>query len=441
MHPLNNEQQNVKNAINSILPGERLVVSGRAGSGKTYAIAHSVADRKALFLAPTHPARTVLEQELIDKRHEVMTIHSAIGWYQYRDADLNMVDNYLPAKEAKRRSERTNEKKTGLFSDVDIIIVDEFSMVGSFLFGAIEEYAREFDLPVVYSGDRFQLPPVKDREVIMDQGFKTITLNCSMRFPEDSEIFRLGEMLRNELEQRPNGELPCIEGNATVQVKPGMVWMNALIHGYAANENLLAVTSDNKTLHRLRQKVRQVGHDRLNAGDLVISKQTDDLFRNGEQLTVSRIESNTQSLEDVPGCVRRSRELSIQGFSVTFEETDRIAFVLDDDRAVKNLEGRIHRLFEKGKLNHDEASRVLDWIDQVNSFELSSLATVHKSQGRSVDTVYIDTGTVLRKPNWLSPLNHKRMLYTAVTRARKQVVFYEMLTYCEQAVTDLPLAA
>ncbi|MEY8100141.1 C-terminal helicase domain-containing protein, partial [Falsihalocynthiibacter sp. S25ZX9] len=54
-----------------------------------------------------------------------------------------------------------------------------------------------------------------------------------------------------------------------------------------------------------------------------------------------------------------------------------------------------------------------------------------KSQGRYVDTVFIDTSTVFKRPVWLSPEMHKRLLYTAVTRAREQVVFYEMAGCCE----------
>ncbi len=424
MHTLNEEQRQLKQIIQAMQGGDRLVVSGRAGSGKTFAIANSVTDRKALFLAPTHPACTVLAQELQDKRHKVATIHSAIGWHRYRNDDLVWVDGYRPAK----------EQNSELFSDSDIIIVDEFSMVGSVLFGAVEEYAKEFALPVVYSGDRFQLPPVKDREIIMDQGFDTVTLKGSMRFPEDSEIFRLGETLRDCIEAGPKANVPCLFGGTNVQVVSGPEWIAELTRSYEKGESLLAVTSDNATLQRLRRKVRQVDHDWLDEGDLVSSKQTDDLFRNGDQFTIARIERDMRVLEDVPGCVSRFHTLSVDGFAITFEETDRVAFVVNDNPTTDKLSSRIRSLYGKGKLNREQAVRVLDWIEQINSFELSALATVHKSQGRSVDTIYIDTNTVLKRPIWLSSDDHKRLLYTAITRARKHVVFYEMTGQCVLAL-------
>lgn len=441
MKMLNEEQSAVVHAISNMQGGDRLVVSGRAGSGKTYAIANSVAGRNALFLTPTHPARSVLDQELPDKRHKVMTIHSAIGWYKGRDNDLEPVEGYRSAIKTGRGEVGQGNESASAFAKADIIIVDEFSMVGSFLFGAVEEYAKEFGLPVVYSGDHCQLPPVQDREVITRQGFPSITLNKSMRFSEDSEIFQLGELLRDAIERRPACDLPCLIGGETVQVVPGQAWMSQLTNGYATGGNLLAVTSDNKTLRRLRHKVRQVDHDKLCAGDVVMSKQTDDQFRNGEEHIIRKVECDTRVLSDVPGCLNPSHELKVHGYALVFDGTNKVAFVLDRDQDIGEISDRIHRLYGKGKLDRNEAVRVLDWLDSINHFELSALATVHKSQGRSVETVFIDTGTVLRKPHWLQPVTHKRLLYTAITRARKQVVFYQMATYCEAAVTDLRIAA
>lgn len=433
MTKLNHEQQKVAQAIQGLQAGDRLVVSGRAGSGKTFAIANSVSNRRALFLAPTHPTRTVLEQEVQGKTHKVMTIHSAIGWYRRRDEELNWVDCYVPAKDAKNRSIHAPDQKLGLFGEVDLIIVDEFSMVGSFLFRAIEDYANEYGLPVVYSGDRFQLPPVRDREVIMDQGFNTITLEQSMRFSQGSEIFEFGEVIREMIERRPKDEIGCVIGGASVQMAPGSQWMNELKQSYEQCESFLAVTSDNKTLQRLRGKVRQLDHDRFVAGDFVISKQTDELFRNGEQLTIAQIDPGTRVLLNVPDCVSRLKHLTVYGQNITFLETSKTAFILDGDKEAEKLDQRIRRLFLDGCLGHEEAARVLDWLDQINRFELSALATVHKSQGRSVDTVFIDTNTVLKRPDWLSNEKHKRLLYTAVTRARERVVFYEMAGYCTAA--------
>ncbi len=437
MTHFNSDQLSVMQAIQDMRANDRLLVTGRAGSGKTYAIANSVSGRNALFLTPTHPARVVLDREIPGTRRKVMTIHSAIGWFQVRDDELNPVDRYIPAKEARKRSTVLNPN---LFEAADIIIVDECSMVGSFLFGAIEEYAKEYDLPVVYSGDLCQLPPVGDREVLPDQNFPTIALNQSVRFPADSETFKFGEMLRHMIEHDPDGEIPLFADKGTVRVVAGEEWLTSLADDYAASNNLLAVTSLNKRLKLLREKIRQVGHDRLATGDLVISKQTDELFRNGEQFTVSRIEPETQEVPMPDDNGGLPNPMTVRGCRVSFLETSREAFILVDEKEADKLAKTIRDLFEVGDLSHKDATKALDWIDQINRFELAALATIHKSQGRTVDTVYIDTRTVAKRPSRLSPVNHKRLLYTAITRARHEVIFYQMKDVCtctpSQAISD-----
>lgn len=179
-------------------------------------------------------------------------------------------------------------------------------------------------------------------------------------------------------------------------------------------------------------KVRNLNHDRLTEGDHVKSKQTDDRFRNGEQLIIKQVDRDMRVLSDVPSCVSRFQTLSLDGFSVTFHQTDKVGFVVENEYQITGQSSRIRRLYEENRLNKAQADRILDWLQQVNRFELSALSTVHKSQGRSVDTVYIDTNTVLKRPSFLSPVEHKRLLYTAITRARKKVVFYELSGYCEK---------
>lgn len=436
MYELNEEQQSVAHAIQNMSAGDRLVVSGRAGSGKTFAIAKSVANIRAMFLAPTHPAKKVLERELACSPHTVLTIHKAIGCRKKRNNQLQDVQTYLPAADARRRLAKAQTTPPGSFLDVDILIVDECSMVGAFLFDAVEEYAKEFNLPVVYSGDQYQLPPVDDIEVIPAQGFRTIKMDGSIRFGKNSEIFRYGELLRDWIDNRPGEELPKLVGKENIQVLPGIEWAKRLVDGYAGGDNLLAVTFDNETLTRLRKTVRQADDDKLQAGNIVASKQTDEAFRNGETLTIEEVKPANFELLDVPECVSSNCRLNFIGSNISFLETHRTAFVLAKEKQKETLERRVRELHRDRKICREQAERILDWIGAVNRFELEALATVHKSQGRSVDDVFVDTETVLKRSAVLSPRAHKRLLYTAITRARENVVFYRRSGLCEQEQPD-----
>ncbi|MBY6006712.1 AAA family ATPase, partial [Salipiger bermudensis] len=351
MKKMNSEQEVVTRHIEKMGPGDRVIISGSAGSGKTFAIARSVANRKALFLAPTHPARAVLEAELGSSGQRVMTIHSFIGWRGYRDEGLVRRDRYRPAREASFRSKSKGQLSTCPFSEAEIIIVDECSMVGAFLFAAIEEYADELGLPVVYSGDPYQLPPVNDREVIWDQGFETLTLKESMRFSKDSEIFRVSDALRRMIASDPDSELRVFEGGADLVVTPGTQWMQDLRADYANSASCLAVSSLNDMLQRLRGKVRGLSHDRLAVGDLVMSKKTDERFLNGEQFTIRQITSDTCELHNVPPCVVGTGTLEISGQTMTFAETDTNAFIVE--RGSKEaISRRVRDLYDEDRLEH-----------------------------------------------------------------------------------------
>ena len=111
--------------------------------------------------------------------------------------------------------------------------------------------------------------------------------------------------------------------------------------------------------------------------------------------------------------------------------------MLDNKEASKGFAKKVHAQLSEHKIDREQAVRILDWIDSPQEFELSALTTIHKSQGRSVDTVYVDTATVLIRPDQLSPVHHKRLLYTAITRARKNVVFYKKTGYCKLPVPNV----
>lgn len=431
---LNDEQKEVQKEIKSLELGDRLVVSGRAGSGKTHAITRSVDGFKALFLAPTHPAKAILEKELFGTEHRVMTIQKAIGWKKrYNEEGLRSIQTYRSATEVKEGVMGKSCCASSVFAEANIVIVDEFSMVGRFLFEAIEDYANEFGLPVVYSGDPFQLPPVNDEEVIAKKGFKTITLEESMRFSKDSKIFSIGERLRDSIENEPDEPFDCIVGGDDVEVVTGSVWKARAIADYKAATNMLAVTSDNSRQSKLRAVVRERAGEQLCEGDLVVSKQTDDLFQNGQAMRVSAAEPTAKTLPDVARCLSADGNLSVHGYRLSFVDRTDEAFVLKNEGERSALIGRIKRLYEKGKLNYQQATYALEWIEQINQFELEAFATVHKSQGRSVDTIYIDTSSVVKKPDWLSMEHFKRLLYTSFTRAKKRVLLYRMEGLCEFA--------
>ena len=157
-------------AFEILLSGQSAFLTGAAGAGKTFTLAKFIeisrkTGKKVAVTATTGLAATHLGGN---------TIHSWSGM-GIRDE----IDDYFFAKFGKTRARQIRE--------TDILIIDEISMLHDFQLDLVEEILRrirttgddmtpqklrENDKPfggiqVVFSGDFFQLPPVKSRNKII----------------------------------------------------------------------------------------------------------------------------------------------------------------------------------------------------------------------------------------------------------------------------------
>lgn len=133
-----------------------LFVTGKAGTGKTTLLRRIVQNefKKAVVVAPTGVAAI---------NAEGMTIHS---FFQLP------IDPVLPTAESYRSliaSQKIRSRKRSLFKEIELLIIDEVSMVRADLLDEIDAVLRHYrhrrDVPfggvqVVFFGDLYQLPPV-----------------------------------------------------------------------------------------------------------------------------------------------------------------------------------------------------------------------------------------------------------------------------------------
>ncbi|UDQ98879.1 AAA family ATPase [Lentisphaerota bacterium WC36G] len=165
MITLNEEQQH---AVAIALAGNNIFLTGKAGTGKTVVINEfrRSSNKNIITLAPTAFAATNLD--------EALTIHSALK---------------LPATFFNSDWEPSYNKTMAELCDaVDVIIIDEISMVRADLFCAIDKlfcfYAKGNDCcrpfggkQIIVVGDFYQLPPVvKNNEVfeVLNEEFNGI---------------------------------------------------------------------------------------------------------------------------------------------------------------------------------------------------------------------------------------------------------------------------
>ncbi len=136
------------------------VLSGYAGTGKTFLLAHAVkyalklqAGEEAVFVAPTGKAAAVL----VRNGTPAGTVHSLIYTLDEDDFDVDENGEIIrPDRPRFVRREKIDEK-------IKLIVVDEASMVDETLLNDV----LAFGVKCLFCGDKAQLPPVRGENIVM----------------------------------------------------------------------------------------------------------------------------------------------------------------------------------------------------------------------------------------------------------------------------------
>lgn len=153
--------------------------SGPAGTGKTFCMREVIARSKNsrvnfAFTAPTNKAAKVLR----NITEEAGTIYSLLGLRVDKSGEVKKI---------------VSGKKIDL-SDIDVIFVDEASMVNRQLFQILEDECLKSNLKVVFMGDVAQLPPVGETRSLVWEGSLGAHLTKVMR--HDNQILTLATHIR-----------------------------------------------------------------------------------------------------------------------------------------------------------------------------------------------------------------------------------------------------
>jgi len=171
------------------------VLCGYAGTGKTVTTAALVSrlagmGERVVVATPTHKARSQVERALDAcgaHGFEAVTVARLLGLKQVRDFDTGK-ETFKPDSSGKNMLSKTeewdeDEKEMVKIRRIDVVIVDETSMLNSELYDLL---LRELKgRPVVFVGDDRQLLPVGEDQV------------CKA-FTEGSSLYRLTEVLRHD---------------------------------------------------------------------------------------------------------------------------------------------------------------------------------------------------------------------------------------------------
>jgi len=174
-------------------------ISGAAGTGKTTVIKKFIKKDTLKFKsicisAPTHQAKDVISNIT---GIQGVTLHSLLGIKP--EAKL---EEYDPKNIIFKVDIRDIT-----ITDYDIVIIDEFSMIGTYLYELINKTVNGTKTKIIFLGDKYQLPPVKEvvSPIININGYE---LTINKRQGSDNPLFNLLEEVRKTQHRTSSFNIP-----------------------------------------------------------------------------------------------------------------------------------------------------------------------------------------------------------------------------------------
>ena len=449
---LGEEQIDAINRLEEFISSKEdcITLSGGAGTGKTSILKEFIEyldDEEISYVlaAPTHRAKLVLEYLTNAKNtytlHQLLALSPNIEIFEldYRDL-LFKVD------------EAFNNKNTAI-PYKGIVIIDEASMINDDLFDLLLEKCREFKCKIVFSGDSQQLRPVKSDHIskVFTLGNK-ITLTKIYRQKEDNPVSSILETLRHNSLASSDFETEIGTDNSFIVCNTPNQFLNYAIpyfkdilsNGNVLECKMLAYT--NARVNALNKAIRQriLGENdknEFNKGEILVGTDNFEFdgfkFYNSLDYIIKNEPVKTKII--IPHFEEVVDGYNLDLYDSVYKVTNSI-FLLSRNNDSKKLT-RLANFIETTRLKaislkREKRKAAIVWrkyFDTINSFasmfdlyydnrvikkrtfNYGYAISVHKSQGTTLDNVFVDVGNI----NTVWDKNELQQLqYVALSRTR-----------------------
>ena len=407
------EQENAKNLIAEWFfntDDQVFVLSGYAGTGKTFLIDHIVrevlhlrAGEDAVFVSPTGKAAA----NLVKNGTVAGTVHSLIYMRDEDDFEVDENGEIVESRELRFiKREKLDEK-------IKLIVVDEASMINESMLVDILSFGRK----CLFAGDGAQLPPVNGVCPLMEA--PQYTLTEIVRQAADNPIIQVATLAREgrRIPYGNYGDSVCVIAKSALK---------------ARDRKRLFLKADqivcgrNKTRAQINAEMRAYREIPLanklpTDGEKVICTLNDwekPLDKDGKFFLVNGVigrAKNVQSGFD---------DLAKMDFQADFlDESITVPFdtAIFTDGEYRHLYGDRAVTLSDGSVVHEGNFALLHKLRAVKEepicrFEFAYAVTCHKAQGSEFDFV------VVFDESWAFGEEKNRWLYTAITRAKEKLL-------------------
>ena len=423
-----------------------IVLQGQAGTGKTYLLRKFVEYLESVnydfvLCAPTHRAKFVLNKST---GVETVTLHTLLSLSP--NIEIFKLD-YTQLKF------KTSKKKKAYFPINGIVVIDESSMITDALYKLLLEKCKEFNTKVVFVGDSAQIQGVNEGHISkVFSNDNIITLTHIYRQEENNALIPIFTDLRVK---------PCYEFEEVTSDSGNLHIYDKAIHmaQACANDYKTAIFKEdvNHTKMVAYTNVRVGGYntcirrllwhddEEYHLGEFLTGyenfnyKNSNQLYNSIDYVIIDTPKLTTRYLPDfgkVQGYVlilydtiyNTSLEVFMLPRNTDIKLLQNIAYKLEnirfsalDSKFKANLHWkRYFELFNSFALPFD-----LVWDNRVvkrKTLDYGYASTVHKVQGASLDSIYIDMKNILMCRD-RSEL--RQIQYVALSRTRSNVYIYQ----------------
>jgi len=385
--------------------------TGFAGTGKTFTMREVVARCRSsasafAYTAPTNKAAKVLKQVTGD----ACTIYSLLGLRVDKSGELKQVV----------------AGKTPDLSNLDVIVVDEASMVNRNLFDILRVTAERWGLKVVFMGDLAQLPPVGEPASMALTGMEGANLTRVMR--HDNQILTFATTVREQI----NSLAPSIKIRSDNDGHTGVwkltsrefkerIFAAAQAGEFADGSTAKIISWRNVRVAEYNNIVRAAlfGADAVPGfflpGDRIVAAG---LCERGDEFLMST--DDEAIVESVANCVHplEPKYKAIE-LKARTEQNKLVRLLVIHPASKQEFDNDCQALAHEARGNPKLWKRFWEHKELFHDIRYGSAITAHRSQGSTYETAFVDASDILYNRDRQEAF---KCLYVAATRPTTRLI-------------------
>lgn len=388
------------------------VLSGFAGTGKTFLMQEVVArcaksHAKFAFTAPTNKAAKVLRAIT----GHACTIYSLLGLRIEKNGELKKLVGGEPPED---------------LADLDVIFLDEASMVNQHLFKLLEDIVKYYKVKIIFLGDSAQLPPVGEPVSPVWKLESKAVLTKIMRY--DNQILKFVTAVREVI----GSPAPCIQIKSDNANGEGVwkllktafkeaIYNEAMKGTFADGSKGKVIAWRNVRVAEYNDLIRRAifGGTAIPGnyvvGDRIIAtapcKRGDDmLLSTDDEAIVESVIATTHPIHP---------EYHAYELKCTNELGKTIRLIVQHPNSAAKFDSDCQELAHRAKANPKLWKAFWELKDIFHEIKYGYAITAHRAQGSTYENVFVDSQDILLNRNRKEAF---QCFYVASSRAQKRLL-------------------